>query len=271
MKYPLIPTLIASAFLPLASQAAIIATENFDYADGSIVGQAGGTGWSYERTDEVGAPAQSASDWDDVFGSHQVASSRLVTNNGGVKREFGGATEGVASPSNEREGAFRADGAMFFSTTITITAMLPVGQNQWAGVSTYDFGTERVFYGLPGQTTDTRFFGIGGGIGGDVLSTIPVLAGTTYTIVGMLDFDNDRVALWVNPDGSDNASSYDVSKTYTGTNWLTALRFASGTEAAWDNAVVGTTFGDVVPVPEPSVPLIALGAVGLFSFARRRR
>lgn len=269
VKYPLISSLIASGFLTLASQAALIATENFDYADGSVVGQTGGTGWNYERTDEPAAPPQSPSNWNNAFGSHQIVSSALVTDNGGVLREFGGATEGTGS-SNEREGAFRASGTMFFSTTITVAAMLPEGQNQWAGVSSFDFGAERIFFGMPGQTGATRFFGIAApGFGADTIGTIPVVAGTTYTIVGMLDFDSDLLGLWVDPNGSDTAASFDVSKAYTGTNWSTALRFASGTSVTWDNVKVGTSFGDVV-VPEPSAPLLALGAAGFFFLIRRR-
>jgi hypothetical protein len=268
VKYPLISSWIASGFLTLASEAALIATENFDYADGSVVGQAGGTGWNYEQTDEPGAPAQSPSDWNNVFGSHQVVSSTLVTDNGGVLREFGGATEGTGA-SNEREGAFRASGALFFSTTMTVGAMLPEGQNQWAGVSSYDFGTERIFFGMPGQTAATRFFGIAApGFGADAIGTIPVASGATYTIVGMLDFDNDLLGLWVDPDGSDTAATFDVSKTYDGTNWSSALRLASGTAVTWDGLRVGTTFGDVVP--EPSAPLLAVGAAGVLFLMRRR-
>lgn len=269
MKNPLVSSLIAYGFLTLASQAALIATEGFDYADGSVVGQTGGTGWNYERTDEPGAPAQSPSNWNSAFGAHQIVSSTLVTNNGGVLREFGGATEGTGGTSNEREGAFRASGVMFFSTSITVAEMLPEGQNQWAGVSSFDFGSERIFFGMPGQTGATRYFGIAApGFGADTMGTIPVVAGTTYTIVGMLDFDNDQLGLWVNPDGTDTATSFDVSKAYNGTNWSSALRFASGTSVAWDNVRVGTTFGDVVP--EPSAPLMALGAAGVFFLIRRR-
>ncbi len=270
MKYPLIPTVLCLGFLPLAaSHAVVIGIDNFDYANGSIVGQSGGTGWNYERTNEAGAPAQTASNWNNVFGTSQIVSSALVTDNSGVLREYGGATEGVGGSSNEREGAFRADGAMFFSTTITVGAMLPEGQNQWGGVSSYDFGAERIFFGMPGQTGATRYFGIAApGFGSDVFSSIPVQAGVTYTIVGMLDFDNDLLALWVNPDGSDTAASYDVSKAYNGSNWASSLRLASGTAVTWDNFRVGTTFADAVP--EPSTALLALLPLALLT-ARRRR
>jgi hypothetical protein len=269
VKYPSIPTLLVLGFLPLTGQSAVIATETFDYANGSVVGQSGGTGWNYERTDEAGAPPQTASNWNDVFGTHQIVSTALVTDNGGVRREFGGVTEGTGA-TNEREGAFRAEGAMYFSTSITVGSMLAEGQNQWAGASSYDFGSERIFFGMPGQTGATRFFGIAApGFGPDVFSSIQVQAGVTYTIVGMVDFDNDLLALWVNPDGSDTASSYDVSKAYNGSNWSTGLRLASGTAVTWDNLMVGTAFTDVA-VPEPSTALLALLPLALLSTRRRR-
>ena len=265
MKNPLLPILLISAFSPLATHAALIATEDFEYGSTSIEGQTGGTGWNYERNDEAGAPPQLPSTWDIAFGGHEIVSGQLVTNNGGVRREFGG-----NAALNEREGAFRAEGAMFFSTTMTVASMLPAGQNQWAGVSSYDFLDERIFFGMPGQSGATRFFGIAApGFGGDTFSTIPVVSGVTYTIVGMLDFDNDLLGLWVNPDGSDTASSFDVSAAYTGGNWSTALRLASGTPVAWDNLKVGTSFADVT-VPEPSASLLALGTAGLFFLVRRR-
>lgn len=271
MKHLLKPTIAACGLLPFTCGAALIATENFDYPDGPVVGLSGGTGWNYERTDEAGAPDQAPSNWTNVFGSYQIVSSALVTNNGGVRREFGGPTEGSGAGSNEREGAFRAEGAFFFSASMNVTSMLPDGENQWAGISSYDFDAERIFFGMPGQNTETRYFGIEiSNNGPNSFTTIPVVSGVTFTVVGMVDFDNDLLALWVNPDGSDDATTYDVSLEYTGTNWATGLRFASGSEVTWDDVMVGTAFADVVAVPEPSVALTALVAAGFLAGRRRR-
>ena len=269
MKAPFVSSLVLLGLLPFASEAALIATEAFNYPDGSVADLSGGTGWAYERTDEAGAPAQSPSDWDNVFGNSQVVSSTLVTNNSGAKREFGGASEGAGFPSNEREGAFRGTGAMFFSASMNIANLLPAGQGQWCGVSSYDFGTERIFWGMPGQATETRFFGIEAPGFGSALSTIPIQSSVDYTILGMLDFDTNLLALWINPDGNDTVSTYDVSLAYTGGNWSSALRFASGTSVTWDDVKVGTDFSDVT-VPEPSVPLLALSTLGSLVLLRRR-
>src|SRR5690606_519518 len=144
--------------------------------------------------------------------------------------------------------------------TMNIDQMAPEGENQWAGVSSYDFGEERIFFGLIGQNTATRYFGIAG-FGNDDLSDIEVLAGVTYTLVGMVDFANDLVALWVDPDASDTISSYDSSSVYTSDNWSTALRLASGSMVTWDDLSVGTEFSGVV-IPEPATSLLALSALG---------
>ncbi len=269
------PILLASALLPLAGQAAVIGLENFDYPDGSVVGRTGGTGWTHEAFNDGNAPPQTPSDWDLEGGNiPQVVSSTLITNNGGAIRQFGGITQGEFD-SNEREGAIRGVGSVFFSTSITVAAMRPEGQNQWAGFSSHDFfpvnpNHEKIFFGVPGQSTETRYFGLSlGGPNPGTFTTIPVIAGQTYTLIGMVDFDNDLAAIWVNPDGGDTVSSYDASLFFASNNWLTGLRLASNTGVAWDNVKVGTTFSDVLPVPEPSMPL--LGLAGTVLLARRSR
>ena len=128
---------------------------------------------------------------------------------------WGGTTEGSGFPSNEREGAFRGTGTLFFSTTYKVDTLFAEGTGQWGGASSYDFGAEKIFWGMPGQGTATRYFGIDESGVGNTLSTIPIAANTTYTLLAMLDFDADLIALWVNPDGADSATTYDVSRTYT--------------------------------------------------------
>lgn len=259
----------AGLVLTHSASAAVVGIENFDYADGAINGQTGGTGWVYERNDEAGAPAQTPSTWNNVGGAPNVVGGALVTSGTSAKREFGGATEGSAAGTNEREGAFRGTGTMYFRTTYTLDTLLATGVNQWGGLSSYDFGTERVFFGMPGQTTATRFFGIDESGVGATLSTIPINAGTTYTLVGVVDFDSDRVALWVNPDGSDTVTSYDVSRAYTASNWSSAIRMGSagGANVAWDNVVVADSFANVVPEASSS----ALGLMAGAALINRRR
>lgn len=267
--------ILASAGLS-NTPAAVVGFEDFSYANGSVVGQAGGQGWNYERTDEAGAPPQSASNWDSVSGAAQVVNGMLVTNGTSAKREFGGATSGSAAGTNEREGAFRGAGVVYFSATYSVSALLGDGASQWGGISSYDFGSERVFFGMPSQTTATRYFGVIQSGTATALSTVPVVAGQTYSLVGALDFDSDLIKLWINPDAADFDSglthSADITLPYTATNWSSAVRLGSvaGADISWDNLKVTTTFAEAA-VPEPSGTVLAsLALSGLLAKRRRR-
>ena len=241
----------------LSAGAAPVGSESFNYPDGPIADRAGGTGWTAERTDEAGAPPSAPSDWDLVGGTANVVGGTLVTNGGGAWREFNGATEGVAAGTNEREGAFRGTGNVFFGFDMTRQAGA-----DWSGASSFDFGAERIFFGVPGGQT---FFGIEESGVGRGMSTITAVAGQTYRIVAELDFDSDVLNLWVDPAAGDELTP-DATRAYTGTNWSSAIRLASGGtgSTAWDNLVVGTSWNDPGLVPEPgSLALLGLGALGL--------
>lgn len=273
MKHLLTPVSVACGLLALPCGAALIATENFEYPDGSVVGRSGGTGWTYGND-----PGQDPSAWTAPFGTPTIASEALVTGGAGsgALRNFG---------SNGTASSFSGSDVLYFSATMTTTG-LPESGGRWGGISIFEGGTERLFFGMPNQNpanADTpRYFGfeIHGGGGITLLTptvdtpTVPtVVNDVTYTIVGMVDFGNDIIGLWINPDASD-AGSPDLSVPYTGNTPITAIRFASGggasTTTAWDDVRIGTTFADVVTVPEPSVTLTALFAAG-FLVGRRRR
>ena len=245
----------------LSVNAAPVGTDTFDYPNGSIADRAGGTGWAAERTDEAGAAPSGPSDWNVAFGTADVAGGALVTQNSGAIREFNGPSEGVTEPSNEREGAFRGTGSVFFGFDMTRQAGAT-----WSGASSFDFGAEKIFYGVPdGQ----NFFGIDESGVGRGMSTIEAVAGQTYRLVAELDFDADQLNLWVNPVAGDEATP-DATKAYTNTNWSSAVRLASGGtgSTSWDNLIVATTFDEAI-VPEPgALGLLGLGALGLM---RRRR
>jgi hypothetical protein len=97
--------------------------------------------------------------------------------------------------------------------------------------------------------------------------------GTTYKVVLSYDYDAKAGSLWINPTSESSAS---LTPTDTGFQTaVVAFAFRQGspsgavtTTQTIDNLLVGTTFGDVVSVPEPaSIGLLGLGAVGLL---RRR-
>jgi hypothetical protein len=248
-----------------SASALVIGSEPFTYTDGPIANQTGGTGWNVVRTAEPGSLPATQSDWDNVGGTPNVTSNALVTLATSAKREYNGASEGSTPPSNEREGAFRATGAVFYRVQMTRAAGA-----DWSGASSYDFGTERIFFGVPGGQGATKFFGIEESGIGTTLSTVQAVTDQTHTMVAMVDFDADKLALWVDPVAG---ALPDITRAYTGTNWSSAVRLGSGGTGSttWDNLIVADNPADVgVSVPEPaSLGLLVLGGVPLA--LRRRR
>jgi len=111
---------------------------------------------------------------------------------------------------------------------------------------------------------------------GNTLGSIQLAQGQTYRLVAVLDYDNDLLGLFVDPDAADywnvatGLNSADVTRAYTATNWSSAVRLGSGQEVTWDNLVVATEPADV-GVPEPAtMGLLVIGAAGMISRRRRR-
>ncbi len=245
MKYTLaFSAVMLAAAGPLAAQ--VVGTEGFDYADGPIAGQAGGSGFDYDNFDKQATG--STSDWTELFGTPTVVDGALTTSGGGAKREYNGPVEGAGSGANdgqddhERSGAVRGNGRVFYRFTITRGA-----GTTWSGASSFDFGTERVFFGVPGgngPTTGGLEFGVEGG-GNAYFSGIPA-DNATHTIVTVLDFDHNFIGLWLDPDADDyydaldGSNSTDAGGFYAPDNWSTAVRLASsaGGTTTWDDLTV---------------------------------
>lgn len=246
--------------IPLAS-AAVIGSEDFSYPDGPINGRTGGTGWSVSG---------GTSDWSSS--GNNVVSGKLVTSgNTGSFREYG---------ANENASAFPGTGKIFYKFTLTFGSTVA----NYAGLSSFDFGSERVFFGR----TYTNNLGVEQSGVGSAVTSIVAQPNTTYTLVGVLDFDNDRLSLFVNPDGADvynpanptagaNNTADAIYTTFTSTNWSSQIRLQSGDQGGgadtvnWDNIIVATAPGDVgLAVPEPaSFGLLTL--MGGLAMVRRRR
>jgi len=125
---------------------------------------------------------------------------------------------------------------------------------------------------------------------------VPVEYGTnvTHLVIGRVEFDtngaNDRITIWIDPSDSDLANAltngidvltpyisietFDVGniasfRPFTGGPTTSPVAHA-GAAADFDEFRFGSTFSQVIPVPEPgSVALGAIGALGL-AFRRRR-
>lgn len=152
----------------------------------------------------------------------------------------------------------------------------------WSGVSSYDFGAERLFFGVPGGGGATDTIGISESGVGETLGVISLVDGVAYDMVAVVDFDNDLVGLFVDPDGvsdfwdpTNGTNSADVTRAYTGTNWSTAARLGSGGATTWDDLAIAlndpTDVGllAAAPIPEPATALF--GGLALLGLLRRRR
>lgn len=275
MKKLLTSSILLGLIAP--SQAAVIGIETFD-TDGFIAAQTGGTGFNYDNIN--GVATATTSDWDNVGSSPSVVGGALVTNGSSAKREYNGNIEGSGGgdgPDTERAGAARGVGTIFYSVEITRSA-----NAGWSGISGYDFGNEKLFFGVPGAGAATDTLGIEESGVGNTLGSVSLIDGVNHTLVAVIDFDNDLAGLFLDPDGSadfwnvtDGTNSADVTRAYTSTNWNTAARLGSGGETTWDNLTIGindpTDVGILAtqPIPEPTSGL--LGCLAMLLFLKRRR
>lgn len=240
---PFFILLLQTFLLTAPASAEIIGVETFDYPDGAIAGKTGGTFWDYKNTTpgpgHLGAGA--VADWDNVTNAPTVSASRLSTSNSSAKREFIGPASAEGSGA-VTDGADRANQVLYIRTTFTTGATL----SNAIGLSTYDFGTERIFFGKPFNEAN---FGIATANGfGSATSSITVAANTTYTIVAKVDYPNDSLSLFINPDlNAAEPAPHAVKTGYTTNNFSTAVRLASspGDPVLWDNLVVATTWADL--------------------------
>ena len=228
-----------------ALRAAIIGHEAFDYPSGTSAGQAGGTYWDWNNVVPTGHTGASAT-WDNIDGfvTAMVSNKTLVTTGtAAAKREFS---------ADEMAGAFRGSGVIYFKVTMKRDANV-----QSSGLSSYDFGTERIFFGVPAALKDgQRKFAIqiiDGSPSDDDYSWTNIVAAADHdcTLVAKLDFNLDMLTLYVDPvlarPELANSLAQGITRPYTGGNWSTAVRLASsgaGT-TTWDNLVVATTWEEL--------------------------
>lgn len=224
----------------------LIGSESFTYPAGPIANRAGGSGFNHDNFDKAVTPG--TSDWDNVVGAPVVAGNALTTDASSAKREYNGPVEGPGKGENdgqddhERSGAVRASGRVFYRFTMTRGP-----RTTWSGASSYDFGSERVFFGVPsvtGSITGGLEFGCCGN-GGNYFTGIPADT-ATHTFVAVLDFDHDFIGMWIDPtaadyyDPQDGSNSVDAGGAYPTDLWSTAVRLGSsaGGLTTWDDLSV---------------------------------
>jgi len=266
----------------------LIGSDDFTYPDGTILGLDGGTGWQWNATAQSQtAPPVSA------YTQFQAGRNDIVSNqfrsfsNGGLARAYTGDTVTLGGINT---------GVVYFSTTMERVGTFTT----YSGISSMEGTSERIFFGVPSPTSDNTLkkFGItqsgsgsgtlndGPGVGttlsgGNANTADPgfgIIASddTSYSIVGVIDFDNDLLGLFIDPDANDfwngSSNTADVTRPYDASNFSNGVRLRSGGGNAtngvviWDNLSVAT-------VPEPVSLALALigGGAGLVTALRRLR
>ncbi|MCU0796154.1 MAG: hypothetical protein MUF31_09485 [Akkermansiaceae bacterium] len=247
----------------LPSTLPIIGVESFDYPDGPIDTKSGGTFWDYKNIAPT-AHTGTASAWENVTAAPAIASGRLVTHNSSAKRTYNGASQADGAVNDPASVPSSAAKSVYYRVTVTTGATVPTE----FGLSSYDFGTEKIFFGK--RAASSLFVVEETGVGQSGAATT-VLPNTTYTLVARVDYAANIVRLYLNPDlnAPESTQPPAVTRTYTGTNWSTAVRLASsgGSPVVWDNLVVATAWdvlGTVVTTPVDELnPSLQAGGNGV--------
>ena len=194
----------------------------FDDFDG------GKYGWNYNPT--TGERAETSSNW---MGSVKIQDGKLVTQGDTPYIYF--------HPTEANDAAFQNKGTVISSVEMTVLG----DTTKWAGLSYFDFGNERHFYGAASSSGN---FGLACNHG--KISTKPVVQNQTYTMIALQDFTTHKTALWAFEQGI-TPTIWDVRtptvESTSVTNWTTRIRLASGadTKTTWDNLTAATAFSDV--------------------------
>lgn len=271
---PLPLTFLATALCALcvSGKAEIIGYEPFDYtAASSLTGADGGSFWDF-RNAASARHSTKASSWSVApgfsGGTLALSAGVLYTENYGVVRTYGGpdtAGENAGAVNNDTDAK-----KVYYRITMT----RGTGTN-WCGVSSFDFGTERLFFGVfPDGTNQFSIYDQNTGTLMD-RSAVVCTTGVTYTLVAKVDYAADRVSLFVNPnlDAAEpttkttiiNPTSLVATAAYTGTNWSTALRLGSDGLTSWDDLTVATTWDSLRTYPVTSLTDVGVGSLRLMT------
>jgi len=222
-----------------AATAAVIASEDFTYADGALAANNGGTGW--------------AGAWTDVSGN-------AATVAGGVGQTNFGQAERTLSSTVD------VTGGVWIRATVQKTDTDGVA-GSFGGIGLFNGGAEAGLIGnfWPGVATDAWGAGPNGAqgeIAGDLVTSLSDV---------VVFIDDTQTLLWVN---GNPVALGAAEATGASTGDFDTIRLRNGNGAAetytYDNILIGDTAADVgVVVPEPgSLALLGLGGLAML---RRRR
>lgn len=281
--------------LASTASATVLTTESFSYTSGTnITGQIGGTGWRtpvasfpWGTAGTTGTVATSGLSYTDINASYTgFAASGLAGNYGGAlqnQRLLAIDTAGVYDTA----GLKASDGNYIGGSTVTGT----LWGSFMVGASIWDTGSgPQMLYNLTttagtGTQASIRQTGAGSAIsltdgsGGSIGASGSILTSSLSTtnpnlIVFRYQFNgasDDTFSVWLNPTSASDTASITATQANFVLNQPLLRSVNANGNLVFDEVRFGTTFADVVPVPEPStVALFGLGALGLAALRRRR-
>ncbi|QDT07446.1 Quinoprotein glucose dehydrogenase B precursor [Rubripirellula lacrimiformis] len=221
----------------------VIGKEDFSYNDGPIADQSGGLNWDFNnsvRSDSLNGSNQRPSKWEAVEGVSWIATNQLNTQESAVIRAYGFPDDGIASVN---QGSSTRWKSVYYRVSLTRASGAT-----WCGISSCDSMKKRVFFGVPSDpdpasgvrafavsTLDTNY------------SAIVAEDDKSHTLVTKVDFANDVVCLWVDPDLSQPEPKPDAAWPYLGEDSSSAVSLSSGGSAptSWDDLCVGTSWSAI--------------------------
>jgi len=267
--------LTATALLSVASPAAadLILYEPFDYPVGNLAGNGGGVGFSGNWTIKSGAPQLT---------SPGLTYGRLQTSGNG---STSGATQSYRNFSNA---GLTGDGATYWFSVLfaapgggaASTPTLPTffADNSLLDAQKSGFAFKFDINSSTNATFDTR---VNNSISAGVNVSNADWYADTHLVVGKIEFSGaageDRISIWLNP-SLDAAPTDPPLSTHAG-DWVDPgarnsffySRYNSPSRTI-DEVRLGTTYADVVPVPEPTAALpLAAGLSAVAAALRRSR
>ena len=229
----------------------VVGADDFATADGNLGGSLGGSWFDFDNTSaddpEAGHEGGTAP-WQNFAGAPTIAGGKALTDNSSALRTFNG--------FSEARGAFSAAVDIIHKQVYFKATLMRDTDTTWSGISAYDFGTERILFGVPGAPnpgSGELEFGIhvlnSGALDGHSYSGVEPVVGETVTVVGKIDYQNDLISLYLDPDLSqpEGPQTPAATRAVTFPHPTSAVRLGSGSSGAngaatWDDLTVATSW-----------------------------
>jgi hypothetical protein len=265
------------------ADATLLVYEGFDYGVGDqIADQNGGTGFNGTWFNHIGAANGSVGSGSLTFGGHPTSGNSGIFDVTLIRRSF----EAIpGTPGTQTWASF------LFSTSVSTVDI----SNDYAamiGLAAFEDIQGGFTVGAFADEAGDLFFGFGYDYNLPAqLSSIAVQSNQTYLLTVSIDWNpglqEETIRLYLNPPGGAAPVPGDAIATLTRNvasppwnegdsnpnviSYLYAGGLVPGGAVTFDEIRIGTTFADVVPVPEPSTAGLVAIALGVFARFRVRR